>query len=169
MLSGIFILDLLESHSPPSHLSPRNCSHSSLCNRKPTVSSHSEQTNMSDSRRQNPLSSRNIVRGISLWWVYQVWEAMLLDKQQCKIKLSGRESLYQDHIFQISCSPSNLNVFDDIQLKKCSKKEETLHYYKFTGNSLTARNCGCLEPCTNIRYQFKVINLWSFHQKFNSV
>ena len=60
--------------------------------------------------------------------------------------------------FQISCIPENINTFDLTKMKRrhCSDNEKRDQYSKINSNTLSDRNCGCLIPCTQIRYDFRV-------------
>lgn len=61
---------------------------------------------------------------------------------------------------QIECQPSEVNVFDGLDLPKCPPEEEVTVFRSLMSNSLfPIFECGeCLDPCTYMKYSYRVIN-----------
>ena len=59
---------------------------------------------------------------------------------------------------QIECQPSDVNVFDGLDLPTCSTEEEVDVFRNLLSNSLFPNtNCGeCLSPCKYFKYKFRV-------------
>ena len=82
-----------------------------------------------------------------------------------KVKENGvTGQLLEETLFllsQIECQPSDVNVFDGLDLPTCSSEEEVDVFRNLISNSLFPNsNCEeCLSPCKYFKYKFRVENI----------
>ena len=94
--------------------------------------------------------------------LYQIFKGILL---------WFREFSFINSFFQVSCLPSAVNTFDELNLTACNEtEEEAIMNILFNSSSRTPKfKCDCLDPCSQYKYKFYVnITAYPFLCLYNS-